>query len=201
MLADIGTDFWKLVEKAAPESCWRWLGRRQPNGYAKFKDLYAHRVAYELVCGPIPEGMQLDHLCRKRDCVNPGHLEPVTQRENILRGIGIPAVNAKKTFCVHGHPYTPENTFYWRGKNRRFWGRHCRICYNITEASRRLKLRLAGKRCKWLHVSKGVQFWCQLKDGHTVNHVDRYGRQVCRWKDMRKREAQVELNVGRNRNG
>lgn len=74
--------------------------------------------------GSIPKGLTLDHLCRNRACVNPVHLEPVTNRVNILRGIGITAQNARKTHCKHGHPFTVENTIYKHGGGWRI----CKIC-------------------------------------------------------------------------
>jgi len=102
--------------------CWVWNTRTTPNGYAKFrtkgKDKQAHRWAYEFYIGPIPEGMQLDHLCRVRNCVSPYHLEPVTQQENILRGEGVAAVNAKKTHCLNGHEFTVDSV-YQRNDNKR----------------------------------------------------------------------------------
>jgi hypothetical protein len=103
--------FERLEEKidlTDPGGCWPWLGTR-PNGYGMV-DVdgpmrKAHRVLYELVVGPVPGGLVLDHLCRNRACVNPDHLEPVTQRENALRGIGPTAENARKRRCLHGHPF------------------------------------------------------------------------------------------------
>ena len=81
--------FWSRVVKS--DDCWEWAGAHDNHGYSKtsfeYRDMAAHRVAYELVVGPIPEGLTIDHLCRNRGCVNPAHLEPVTQRENTLRGV------------------------------------------------------------------------------------------------------------------
>jgi hypothetical protein len=86
------------------------------------KKLRAHRAFYEHFIGPIPDGHVPDHLCRNTWCCNPNHLEPVTQRENILRGDGIASRNAAKTHCPQGHPYSTENTNGYNGY------RACRIC-------------------------------------------------------------------------
>ena len=114
--------FWAKVEKT--DTCWIWIAAlggghgygmiRSPEGR---KMLLAHRVAYELLVGPIPPGLELDHLCRNRRCVNPEHLEPVTHRENILRGDSPPAHQVKITHCPRGHEYTAGNT-YWQGRKR-----------------------------------------------------------------------------------
>jgi hypothetical protein len=83
--------FWQFVTKDAADVCWEWHGERIRNGYGRLwisttQRMLAHRFAYELLIGPIPEGLDLDHLCRNRSCVNPAHLEPVTNRENVIRG-------------------------------------------------------------------------------------------------------------------
>lgn len=85
---------------------------------------YAHRWSYEHYVGPIPAGLHLDHLCRNPKCVNPEHLEPVTIKENLLRGIGPSARNAAKTHCPVGHPYSPENTYINPNQGQRI----CRSC-------------------------------------------------------------------------
>ncbi|MFJ1995270.1 HNH endonuclease signature motif containing protein [Streptomyces asiaticus] len=117
--------------------CWLWTGRLNRSGYAEMKVngryRMAHRVAYEELVGPIPDGLQLDHLCRIRHCLNPAHLEPVTSAENTRRS---PLRNEIKTHCKKGHPYSAGNTYVWRGH------RHCRICK--SEASRRHKQRSRG---------------------------------------------------------
>lgn len=95
--------------------CWRWRRSLKPNGYAQMGIpglgmRYAHRVAYEVWKGPIPDGLQIDHLCRVRDCCNPDHLEAVTCRENLVRGTGFVAVHVATTHCPTGHPYDDRNT-------------------------------------------------------------------------------------------
>lgn len=110
--------------------CWRWPGAKSHGHgqiYVERKMRYVHRVSYEEFVGSIPEGMVLDHLCRVRDCFNPSHLEPVTIKENTMRGDTITARHAKKTHCLSGHPYSKENTY--RPPNG---GRGCRACRKIA---------------------------------------------------------------------
>jgi len=105
--------FWAKVEKTG--SCWLWRGCVNPNGYGVFgvkhgqPNQLAHRYAYELQIGPIPARMTLDHLCRKRACVRPDHLEAVSVRENILRGDGPSARQARQTHCLRGHLLPPTD--------------------------------------------------------------------------------------------
>lgn len=114
-----------------PHGCWIWQLRCMPTeGYGLIAvnshPRMAHRVSYETFVGPIPEGLQLDHLCRVRACVNPEHLEPVTARENVLRSpIAQAALNAAKTHCPWEHEYTPENTYLYGPHGR--W-RLCKAC-------------------------------------------------------------------------
>ena len=106
--------------------CHVWQAAKWKTGYpiytSKAKMVRAHRYAWEQVNGPIPDGMVIDHLCRVPACVNPEHMEVVTHQENILRGVGPSAINARKTHCMRGHEFTDENTRRYQGR------RHCRKC-------------------------------------------------------------------------
>lgn len=129
--------FWAKVDTSAgPDGCWLWTAATA-HGYGRIwhatKIYRAHRVAYELLIGPIPGGLQIDHLCRTPLCVNPSHLEPVTETVHILRGVGWSAINARKTHCPQGHEYTKGNTY--RAPNGR---RHCRTCRTIWNRRSRL---------------------------------------------------------------
>ena len=119
--------FLERVEQVG--DCWVWTGGLNGVGYGQFYvggpgtgKAYAHRWSYEFHIGPIPDGLHLDHLCRNRACVNPWHLEPVSVRENLLRGEGPSALHAVKTHCPAGHPYSGENLRVTNG------ARHCREC-------------------------------------------------------------------------
>jgi hypothetical protein len=116
-----------------PDGCWQWIGFIDTAGYARLarpgKSNRAARAAWELLVGPIPDGLTIDHLCRNRGCVNPEHLEPVTMGENTYRGTSFAAINRMKTSCPHGHPYDQENTYITAGRRR------CRAC--IREQARR----------------------------------------------------------------
>jgi hypothetical protein len=123
--------------------CWEWRGAHfQATGYAvftirsdrdgKWRPTVAHRVSYELHVGPIPAGMPLDHLCRNRGCVNPKHLEPISHRENVLRGEAPCAIAVRENRCTRGHEYTPENTLVKKSGKR-----ECRQCSRMRDRIRR----------------------------------------------------------------
>lgn len=121
--------FWAKVNKT--ETCWLWTAQIEASGYGiaslHGKNNKAHRVAWEMEHGPIPEGLTIDHLCRVRPCVNPAHMELVTSSENVLRGEGVFVRNSRKTHCVRGHEFTPENTYLASNG-----GRNCRECRRIN---------------------------------------------------------------------
>jgi hypothetical protein len=128
---DVNKDYIKArISQNGP--CWEWTRCVDKCGYGivaiKRRTFLAHRVSYQIFNGPIPEGMTIDHLCRKRKCVNPDHLEPVTLKENILRGNGPCAINARKTHCNKGHEFT-ENNIVW-GKSGNSITRNCKTCFD-----------------------------------------------------------------------
>jgi hypothetical protein len=125
----------RLLRQAAQDGeCWSWTGAVS-NTYGRIAaaqrtSYLAHRAAYETFAGPIPDGQQIDHLCRNRICINPAHLEAVTQQVNLARGNGVYAVNARKTHCKRGHEFTSENTLIQQGT------RKCRACKRAANAAR-----------------------------------------------------------------
>ncbi len=131
--------FWNKVNKHSnifgennkyPTECWLWIGSLNQDGYARFwfngKIIMGHRYIYEITFGAIPTNLTIDHLCRMRHCINPDHLEAVTHKENILRGIGCTAIASRVTHCPHGHPYNQENT-----RINHKGARECKICYKV----------------------------------------------------------------------
>ena len=147
MTTTVLTRFWTKVNKT--DNCWLWTGVHNRNGYGVFFDgngnRLAHRVSFIVAGNDIPDGLQLDHLCRVRNCVNPAHLEAVTGRENVIRGNGpikskerirtvqkIRATQQRQlTHCKRGHEFTPENI------RRMRFGRGCRTCINMFQRARR----------------------------------------------------------------
>jgi hypothetical protein len=129
------------IEPDPDTGCWIWTAAKNQYGYGVVgietgKTGLAHRVAYRLMVGDIPEGLDLDHLCRTRACIRPEHLEPVTRRTNLLRGDTATARNAAKTHCPSGHPYSGTNLIVQRSGSRM-----CRACVNVRKAA-------AGRRTR-----------------------------------------------------
>lgn len=121
------------------DSCWLWQNAKT-NGYGvvwstpEKRVVRAHRLVYETLVGPIEPGLHLDHLCRVPSCVNPEHLEPVTPRENIFRGVSPVIAKAAQTHCKRGHPLSGDNLLINRSRNTRM----CRQCMNETSRRRRM---------------------------------------------------------------
>jgi len=145
-------DLERFLSKLIPteDGCWEWSGGHyQITGYTIFnlkmadgvwRPGYGHRASWELLVGPIPDGLVMDHLCRNRGCVNPDHLEPVTQRVNNLRGESRSARQATWTHCPQGHPFDEGNTY-----RRPSGKRECREC---TRERDRQRYRRVGNRRK-----------------------------------------------------
>lgn len=133
--------FWEKVSKS--EGCWEWTGTKTKSSYGSvwlgWERFYAHRVAYTIAHGAIPDGLTVDHLCHNRRCVNPAHLEAVPLGVNILRSGSPTAKHAAKTHCVHGHPITEPGQYILDSG-----GRRCLICKREKERRHDERLRAAG---------------------------------------------------------
>lgn len=140
----------KIEFPESPKGCWLWTAAKNGKGYGQVKfrgtQTGAHRLAYLHWIGPIPKGLQLDHLCRNPSCVNPNHLEAVTQKTNMLRGESPSALNAQKTHCKRGHALD--------GPNLRLGSKGRRMCRTCIGASRRatyaqIKLEMTERGESW----------------------------------------------------
>lgn len=129
--------FWKKVVKGGPDDCWLWTAAKTSNGYGLFTNadsrlVVAHRWLYEQLYGPLPPLSVVHHRCHNRACVNPAHLETLTNRANVLEGSGPSAANVLKTHCPQGHPYSGDNLYVSpRGQ------RICRQCRRDSDLRRR----------------------------------------------------------------
>ena len=117
----------------SPGGCWLWQGGRTTAGYSRFRGEYGHRWSHRFFIGEIPAGLEIDHLCGIRNCVNPEHLEAVTHRENVMRSDSVSARNAAKVSCPNGHSYLdPDNLYITAGGHRA-----CRTCMTAYSSSAR----------------------------------------------------------------
>lgn len=144
--------FWAKVDKGDGTGCWNWTATKT-RGYGMLRvhggQMSAHRFSYLLHHGAIPDGADVDHLCRNHSCVNPAHLEAVTHRENVIRGISPLARQAAMTECGKGHPFTSENTYVIPSTGARVC-RTCQTAYRAANkdkynAARRVRRRAAPK--------------------------------------------------------
>lgn len=133
--------FLKLTFKDE-NGCWVWLGSKTKTGYGMYhhydenmknKSVKAHRAAYVEFVGKVMDGLTLDHLCKNRLCVNPQHLEPVTIKENVMRGNTITALNSKKTHCIRGHALSGDNLYIAKKGSR-----VCKACHSMSPTQRRI---------------------------------------------------------------
>lgn len=177
--------FWAKVDRSGTQSeCWLWTACTTKDGYGRFRregrNCLAHRLAYELLVGPIPERTELDHVramgCRHRNCVNPSHLEAVTHHQNVLRGLG-PVANRNNS-CRRGHPYDEANTLITSKGDR-----YCRACARLRYQAKAMLAR------------KPKQPVTHCKRGHPFDEVNtmviasgpRKGKRQC--KECHRREA------------
>lgn len=151
--------FWARVSPCPMSGCWLWTGSENTKGYGKIivngRTSNAHRIAYCRLVGPVPAELDVDHKCRVRCCVNPAHLEPVTHRENMMRGVGFASINARRIACHRGHRFTDENTRV-RVRADGSTHRECRQCTRDNDQANQSKRRnpLARLRWAWRHASK-----------------------------------------------
>lgn len=174
--------FWRNVDKVAPVPpsrpdlgrCWLWTGGHFRNGYGRFgigktgdPTTLAHRIAYGFLRGPIEDGLELDHLCRVKSCVNPWHLEPVPHSVNNARSDSPSALNKRKDYCKRGHPLDSANTHYrMEGKTVK---RSCRACARLRYWDAK------GRRIAPLPVVNGEKTHC--KNGHPFDAANtRFGK-------------------------
>lgn len=157
--------FWTFVNKTA--TCWLWTGVRHGPGYGRFRQTtkssgrqaMAHRYSYELVHGPIPEGLQIDHLCRNPSCVRPDHLEAVTARENTMRSRAPSARNARKTHCPKGHPLSGDNVRLVGGR------RNCSTCKREWVQRKRANVpRLTPEQRSEIQRQSGLRRWAKVRE-------------------------------------
>jgi len=199
-------DYITARRTVAPETgCWEWNYRCDRDGYGqcniwdrvqhKQVGLRAHRLSYTVFIGPIPEGLVIDHKCRNHCCVNPEHLKPMTDAENILIGVGIAAINKGKTFCEHGHEFTKCNTILRTGPNNTVW-RACRICAKKTQKlSKRSKREYLGRvpygqatHCIHGHAFTEENTYLRVENGYQKRQCKECKRDACLKASRKRRE-------------
>lgn len=184
--------FWSRVNKNGPlperrpelGPCWVWTNALDDTGYGTItiggKRFYAHRFSYELLVEPIPDGLQIDHLCRNRACVRPDHLEPVTNRVNTIRGDG-PRITSERgraiEKCKHGHDFDEANTYWYKGR------RQCKECARIRDEAARERKK-AERRARGLKRRRATIPGMCPRDLHPMEgdnvSVDAAGRKRCK---------------------
>ena len=178
------SDFWKNVAVGGMDACWPWLRAVTSAGYGSVfidgRRQSAHRVAYALVHGPIPDSLVIDHKCRNKVCVNPRHLDLVTTRVNVIDRSQSPvAQNARKTHCRLGHPFNTENT-YVDSTGRR----HCRTCMKANDHKHRTG-QFPADPAAWVpSKARGGKLSTQCRRGHALTPdntwVSKTGVRRCR---------------------
>lgn len=184
-------NFWKRVEKSS--DCWLWTGRQRHDGYGQYswyhegavRTTTPHRIAYSILVSDVPRDLQLDHLCRVKNCVNPAHLEPVTPRVNSLRSNSIPAINARREVCQRGHEFTGT---------AKDGSRFCRECANLSvRQMRHRRNEEAGrpnipKPSDRTHCPRGHEYSGISKKGSRICHPCDAAK-VARYRERKKAKA------------
>ncbi len=180
--------FWRKVNKKSgifgesnsyPTECWVWTAGLNNNGYSQFWDnvkkqmIVGHRFIYEYINGLVTNDLDLDHLCRVRHCVNPDHLEKVTHKENVLRGKGFTAINARKIFCINGHEFTNENTYL--GKSNP--GRNCRQCIRDKRGQKKWPKSCPSGHINWKFNKRGHRL-CKTCEQNRNKHYSKMRKAV-----------------------
>lgn len=190
-----------VMQRSIPEpnsGCWLWSAAIAQSGYGYAhtpkdgrlgKSQYAHRISYWAFRGEVPEGLQLDHLCRNRACVNPDHLEPVTARVNNLRGVGAAARNARKTVCSNGHPFNAENTACTPQGSRK-----CRACTQPSGRPPSNDPKGSPLAAAFVELLWEEQRRLGLTDAELARRIGVNHAHLSRWKNKR-RFPRVTLNI------
>jgi hypothetical protein len=168
--------FWGFISINKKTQCWNFKSLKS-NGYGQIrigaKNVLAHRFSYEVNNGKIQEGLDLDHLCKNRKCVNPLHLQIVTRRENLLRGDTITKYNSEKQVCPKGHPYSGNNLLLIFRKKRRTFSRECKICHRENSLKRYHNLKENEKK---IIINQSISWQKNNRKRHNNNCLNYYYR-------------------------